>query len=891
MTALVILPLLLAAVLRPLPDAPTPFAPSDVSTRLPVVLSVRRTAKTDRVEYRSGDWTVVANGFDKELDPHGFFGFGRIPIYFQGKRRFLVSIRFPQARAPLSPWYGRWPGDALEVDVASSRCTWRRRGFSYSLIPDGPGRVVVTWQGAADGLTPEVKVLPGDRPGIVRKENRIEIDLGESRLPLRTSYAPVGGIDFDGKYALDVPESPVRNRVFNGSFEEGFAGWGFAWGGVSWNRAAEEGGRRFQEIVPSGLFGDHALRFRRLKKNAGEALQSLPMALTPGKTHVFSLWTRGSADGAVYVNVRAAAKDGSVIWPGGKAPNRWFKTDETWRRHEIPFVPVTGDAIVQIGGFGDALVDGVQVEEGENATATAFAPIITDLRSCDPDNNLEWGCPLDLSLNIQSKATNGTVRVRFLDVYGDCLFDRTVPAVTGTVLLDPDPVQVGKGVFVVRFDITDGWKSWRTYRRFSVLPRVGVNNGLRRFFPAFAWYEQSSRGRDLARLAVSRGMAVTTWTRNRRYTEGATGALRRETGIVNVLHCLSSELAGKYPERFGGGRPGLKDFTNAVPEKTSFIEDEAYAAGRACGEDDCWWALWNEEESAQASLIRDRKDYDTWFAFQHACWRGLKRAFDERGLTLWYAPTHGTCNFNPGWCGREALEGYLAAAAKKGFRYDFVSIHTYEALDDATLGAADRDDNARDLLTLLAKYGYPDTTPIVFSEGFNYLPFQIDEWGAAGWGDDYAEPPPTLAAGHREFLQAASMMRLYLLDLKYRPRLLMSHSWQRTPVMDSAFTPYFWTAVPATLCTLFEKARFVRERRDEGIRMLVFQRERDSVMAVWTTDKDVEAGRRSGPERAVRVSEGSRYYDMFGNERTCDGRLVLTPAPLFIVSETGEFGL
>ena len=210
-------------------------------------------------------------------------------------------------------------------------------------------------------------------------------------------------------------------------------------------------------------------------------------------------------------------------------------------------------------------------------------------------------------------------------------------------------------MFVLETVYTVGGRTWHgPYQRLSVTRPLDGTHPTAHFYVHFPWYEQSSRGETYARLARDWGITTTTWTQNRKFTNSApTAVLARAYGIATRLHCVSSELAARDPANFGWGKPGLKVYTNATPEAVSFIETAAYEAGRVCDPDDRWWALWNEEEAASPYLRdaldakgagaedRRRNAFETYFQFQHACWRGLKRAFDERGLKLMYAPTHG----------------------------------------------------------------------------------------------------------------------------------------------------------------------------------------------------------------------------------------------------------
>lgn len=736
---------------------------------------------------------------------------------------------------------------------------------------------------------------------------RIVVDLGRAALPRTGERPPTGGIDFWGLDALDVPVRPGGNLVVNGSFEQGLSGWSFAAnGGTSWNAVAANGGRPFEEIVADARTGRKALRFRRLAQASVETLHSLPMALPCGVPHVLSFWMKGPKGATARVCPAPAQRAGRIDWPG-KPPRFDFAATENWRRHELAFVPRTGDCQVTLRGGGDVILDDIRVEAGEKATdAPAMPPVVADLVTADPDNDLAFGTPLAARLELAFvQPVAGRLAVRIRNFYNEMIFEKSFAfdAQTTEIPLALNVTALGTGVFIVGTTFEADGQRWRgDYQRLAITRPLDGTHGLARFFVQFPWYEYGSRGETIARRTVARGIGATTWTQNARFTNGtATAALARKYGIVNRLHCLSSELAARYPAEFAHGKTGLKAFTNATPERLAFIEREAYVAGRGCEADDRWWALWNEEEAAMP-FLRDALDpkktsetarqaaFDLYFNFQHACWKGLKRAFDERGLKLMFAPTHGPCNYNPGGNNRPLLENFLAAAERRGFRYDFIAVHTYHAIDGSVLGKFDRDVNADALLACLKRFGYPDSTPIMFSEGFNILPFYIPAWRASGWADDFFGRAPSEDLGAREFLQAGAMARLYVMDLKRWPRVRTSHTWQHRPILDARLAPYMWTQVPNTLGHLLPDPRFHGQVVRDGWRAYVFRQGDHAVAAVWANARDVEIGLVPARVLQVRLPAAARFFDLMGNGRTPDagGKVPLTAAPLFVTSPEAD---
>lgn len=733
-------------------------------------------------------------------------------------------------------------------------------------------------QGTAPAPLPEMTALfpHGDEPLTVR---------------------PDGSIDFDLEDRLDVPRSPCGNLIPNGSFEQGLSGWAYDYWGVSWNVVAQEGGMPLEEIVQNGRFGAFALKFRTLKgKGVCEELFSPPVSTATGVTHVVSFYARGAQGAWARVRVMAAASG------FGKAAPQELRVDATakWTRHEMTFVPSAAGVIVAISGGGDVLVDGLKVEKGSRAGDVCVPPVEGNLVTVDPFNRLNPGQAADMKLVLTAdNPVSGSVRVRVRNFYREVVYDQAFEfAHPGGGRQQPldlgsSAEKFASGIYVVKTDYCVGGEKWTApYQRVMVMEPLDGRQDTAHFHGVFPVFDNSSRGEDLARLMAASGLKGFCWGSNRQCTQGATAELIRKYGFRDRLHALYTELADRYPSEFGWRRPGFSTYTNVSPEKVAFIEREAYLAGRACAEDDTRWALFNEEECNQPLVMEER--YDEWFVYQHACWRGLSRAFKERGLKLQYAPTHGTAMYQEGHPGRKALEGYLKAALKKGFRYDFVAVHTYNGLDRSELGSTERDEYVPHIRGLLKKYGYPETTPIEFSEGFNVLPFRIRAWNVNS-GDSFAWTCPTLDAGLREFAHAGALARLHLMDLKNWPLLDFTHGWQHRLTVDARLAPYSWVKGINTLGHLLPNPRYAGEVRDgkRRWRAYSFQQGAHSVTAVWVADREVELGWKQGPVLSVRLPEDARFVDLMGAPRRAktlpDGRLrvPLTPAPLFILSDEG----
>ena len=842
-----------------------------------------------------------------------------------------------------------FPGGAVEK-AWHTEYVWRTEMASGRILIDLCGSTVLK-----ENNLNNCKQLSEGRRTTVRRDNSIEDEstrgcassirkLSSSCSSCSSCFQTGGIIDFRAEDALDVPADPTGNLLANGSFEQGLTGWNYWYNGEPWS-VVEATGEPLESITDEAKVGDKALRMRSSKpRGTYETLQSAPISIEPGVPHVLSAWVRRAAGekGKAEISLRAdnASQLGIVRGEeGNPAKTTVTLEDDEWHFVERPFVSVGGDLkVILSGGGAAAVIDGIRVERRDLSHAEAqrrggndgrarspvsperSEPRKRSLEVCAPqcvecrletsshENILNYGTPINARLVLSGPGeADGAVRVTVRNFYNEAVFkkafkfklpkDKVLP-------LDFEPEKLGTGVFVLGAEFVVGGKKYRApYQRFAIIKPLDGKHATADFYVQFPYYEKSSNGEKLARYAKAVGYTTTTWERNSAFadTNAPTAQLRRKYGITARLHCVSSELAQKYPDRFGPGKEGLKAFTNAVPEQIEFIENEAYLAGLGAAPDDIWWALWNEEDGQMPALCGNKNSEEryaaceAWFPYQYACWKGLKKAFDERGLKLMYAPTHGSCNYNQEWR-REMMDAFMDIAAKHGFHYDFIAIHTYNAIDKSVLGSCDRDENAALLLSRMAHYGYPETTPVMFSEGFNNLPFVMQRWNTEVSADNYPNGgPASLDLGWREFLQAGAMARFYIMDLKYWPRVMTSHTWQHRLVADARMSPFMWNMVPNTLGRLLPSPKFLGDVKRDGWRAYVFRQDGYGVAAVWTNERQAELGRKKGMTLSVNLPEDVRFVDLMGNRRAAPSRdeggtiaIPLTPAPLFIVSRDAE---
>ena len=726
-----------------------------------------------------------------------------------------------------------------------------------------------------------------------------------------------GIIDFWEEDALDVPEDPTGNFLANGSFELGLVDWNYWWGGEPWYMVAETG-EALESMTDEAKIGEKALRMRRSKtRDKYEALQSAPMLIKPGAEYILSAWVKRAKDeqgeANISMTVEPAAKKFHVVTKpdGSEAKMVATLADDEWHFVEMPFVSECGDCKVILDGKGAAaVIDGIRVERREQGTGKREETECVEARleTANADNLLHFGDPINARLVLSGPdGAEGAVRVTLRNFYSEEVYRKSfrfkLPE-DKIIALDFSPDKLGTGVFVLGTEFAIGARRYRgRYQRMVVVKPLDGKHLTADFYLQLGWYEKSSNGEKLAAYSRDLGIMATNWRTNSRFADANAPEtqIRKKYGFVNRLHTVSSELPLMYPDLCKPGMPyNPKALTNAVPEKVAFIEKAAYEVGMKAAPDDNWWSFYNEEdcEIAPIRYAKTREERrnacEDWFQYQYACWKGLKKAFDERGIRLMTAPTHGSCNYNQEWR-REMMDLFMEIAAEHSFRYDFIAIHTYYAIDNSYLGYADRDANTAELLSRMEKYGYGDA-PVMFSEGFNVLPFFVPRFGAVSSADAYSNGgPESLDLGWREFLQAGAMARLYIMDLKYWPRVMTSHSWQHRLVADAAMSPFMWNMVPNTLGHLLPSPKFLGDVKRDGWRAYVFSQGDYGVAAVWTNERQVEIGRKEGMVISPKLPGDARFVDLMGNRRAAppcgaDGTMAipLTPAPLFIVSRDAE---
>ena len=856
------------------------------------------------------DGLSVASSFNVAADvaPYVTFGFGA-PHKLYPREKLLadgqnqIHRALPEPRTNVFEFERRGTVRHWSLTFPES---WQRtmRVFDFAGdVRDGKVRRGVTYHyGIAD--------FRNGNPHGYAVKGALVLDFGESAVLVTKPRPPVGGLDFWGFDAVDVSAPPTRNLLMNGSFEQDFKGWRWE----DWGAVYTPAEKTNEEIVEGGFAGRHAALLRGAQYRCPE-LCSAPMPLVAGKRYVVSCMAKahGGKPMNLMFRVRSVSQNGKYFQFKGINEFKNVRVEPGgWKRHSFTFEADGGGFYVQLAARGSldpadgVLLDAVQVEEGGEPTDFAEAPFVANLLTSNPYNDLVPGAPIDARLDVQALAGwKGGVRVTVKNGYSEELYARTFRLSESSVLpLDLDPAALGKGLFVVRMEYAakrgGDVRRWTDYARFSIQHPLANKHPTAQFYANHTWFDRVSRAPHYVRKFVEWGWGATDGRSNGGTLKSAIAPLAvKELGIRNYVHPVAYEretLKAVASEMGLEGGFNFREWKEVTPRRLEFLETAAYRLAKECSPEDDIWTFWNEEEDWAR-----RVGFDEHFKCVEACMKGVRRAFAERGLPRpRFCESHGTSHYFNGR-NYDAIDGYLKAAAARGVKYDVVTIHPYQNIDGGTLGGKDSDLETQHLISQMKDYGYPDSTPIMFTECFNMHTVRIPPWGADGWGDSYrCNTQPSHDLGNREFIMAASQMRLYIIALKFWPKVQLVHPWNCTPVLDIRFSPCAFIFSANTLGHFLPDPRFVGDAQPYGdVRGYCFRQGDKAVMPIWTTNHDVEWGTRKSPVLEMELPGDTVFADMFGNKRTpsdvvrgANGlktvKVPLTPAPLFLVSRDAD---
>lgn len=756
----------------------------------------------------------------------------------------------------------------------------------------------------------------------------IVLDLGACATQEQNAnrFKPVNGLDFSMFNGIHFPQPATRNELRNPSFESGLYHWTY--------QSGHGDDAQQCEVVDGGKVGKKALLFRtdRDQNNACHVLTSwlysMPQQLESGATYTLSFYAkRGSAEKktryeptaivGLASNSRNATVPGDSHYGDAPLPRARFKVTDAWQRFTRTFVAGGGGFKVVVGAVnGDVLYDGFQLERGDKATDFVAPPAEPLLVSSDPRNDLKPGDRKNLALRFTgTPGTKFRARVTISNYYRETVHKEELAgtiAADGTVTLPLASAteNLGTGIFPIRIDVaatqplTPNPQLSTHYQRFSVMePLPDTKRATAGIIGTLIWPRRYGKPKLLARKLREWGVGSLSWGgMSFRDKPNPDFEILWNEGIRNVntvigeplLHLTNNYNAALFADRadvcakMPRYQASLREFCRkpiTAEQRAELVRAQVKWLERAdpnCAESIAWW---NEEEGGEG-LVKDGK-FEEYFQFQGS----TVEAIEKTGHKFKTAMSSGMSNILD-YKLYNIFENYLKTALKHGVRYDTCSFHAYGHADGGRLGPFDLDAQVGKIVKLLEKYGYPETTGLYITEMGNEMQLRVLEWHTLN-GDTYQLGMPEYSFGHYEALNAATCARIWIMAMKYCPRMRHTNVWNSRPFMDADFRPLFWCKAANTVARLMPDQAFIGDIRPAtDIRGYAFRRpDGTGIAAVWQTNQDVDESYEENPKMTVRFTQPVRVLDLMENERALkrdsQGRttFALTMAPLFLTAD------
>lgn len=855
----------------------------------------------------------------------------QIELEKNGRIRFTITVAVPKELAASFKSYGvgielpwvfyqgtecrvngktiRFPSEKPEKNNAFLTEGLRGKDLVLQLNPVNAASYTVTVsRGASVGLisTPKlfmVKMMPDEQNQLV-----FSFDLGNFRTEAADRPKAYAGIDFQTSDRLDVPDyTECRNLLSNPSFEAGLRYYTFGPGIGSYEPGYED---KYTVDHTVGKFGKSSLRIKTLHPVMQfDMIRSFAYPVKNGADYTLSFYAKASSPGlgldVVHTGDTILAKE---IFPKG-ASNFRLTTD--WKRYAIPFLSKSKGYAFSFQApdnveDGKIWIDGIQLEEGNQATDYVEKPVCAFLTTSAPDNFLTPEDKIDgiLQLRTASPGRKGETKVSVRDFFyrdtdlGSFAFT-TDDAGSAAIPLPLDKCLHGKkGVFVVRAEtVLDGGRKNVDYFRFSVMDKMHgthKNKGIFSFQSVMlprcdAWLQ---RWEDI-------GLGSTNYML---YTP-------HDPRLFKLLEKHHIEFTGKQIEKHWG-RPegeitiqpygagtnrdekvlasGFHDWDKVTPEREKMIEQAAYEyAGHYSWIHD--WYLQGECK-LRFKVLRDEKNED-FARLLVAVAKGVKRASPENQAYLTGGASHLTF-------GLGETEDYLKAVEKvaPGFKFDRIAIHAYNDLPENP----DIDAGTKAFLDMLKAHGYGDV-PVYYNEGGYWTPYNIPEWGLTSYDsnsmDHYHLWNPSYDMGWGERISAAFSVRGWLAALKYADRVKQYNLWRPWIYLDCDLKPMAIQKAANTLARLLGNADFVKDIRFAPESRSYLFRDADGcpVAAVWGYNESVDRGLKAPPVAELKFAPGKtpRVIDLMEDvdssaEKDGTVRISLGPFPVFLNGRPGE---
>ena len=753
-----------------------------------------------------------------------------------------------------------------------------------------------------------------------------------------------GGVDFRMVENMGMPDTGTRNLLPNPSFERGMLGlhrrgdvgyeyYPERWKFPVWTADDSERwhGAKSLKILAWNKGG---VDYRNLDTTGGITLHQVACEAGP---HTISFYAKGNRPG----NLRLAVWVGNFSTGSNYSPVTGYNKrlvvnpGAEWKRYSYTYdIPVSMPVAIRVTANslkepydGAVWIDAVQLEKGSEATDFVPPPAEAELVTSSPDDFISAKEPIAARLAVSAApGAKGSARVIVRDFFGAERFDRVFPFAadaSGRAEITPDfdGAGLGLGVFAVetRYEMADGSKA-REYDRFAVCEWL-ENRHPRRFLCAEDYGKPAGRENVLHQLdrwkKVGIGMkasvgvadcpeAYQLYASNGIPIEATIWVTRyTDTNGVNRWCCQLKKRRGSH-FRNEAARPETlfadpwldPDCPDNVPTEKYLakVRDAGARIAREYPFIDRWqfgseffgtyaieyWSPDGDEKKAHLNHAKILKAFG----------EGIKSVSPDKkyaGDDPW--------NMNSGQ-GVKEVEMTLTAAKELGWKFDFVTCHSYRRRPEAP----DTDADLAEIMAVLERLGYKDV-PFELPEGMHWGPYEIPQWGtvSASWSGTpatWGNGPLTYDIGWTEKVSASWYARSWIAALKHNVHAFCASMCNggNFALESDRLTPRAAQLVSNAIGHQlgYAKCLIADIRFAPLMRAYVFDDGFDRpVAAIWGCDPAVDAGRKA-PAMAEVDMGGTleRVTDMMNNSRPIPSAGVfsfpLAPFPLFLRGRAGS---
>ena len=732
-----------------------------------------------------------------------------------------------------------------------------------------------------------------------------------SRTDKTTSYA---GVDCWQSDRLVTPSYTARRNLLpNPSFESGLRYFTYPCttpGGGFVDTGAE---KDFSIDSTVSLFGNHSLRIklREGAKNVS-SIQSFAMPVKPGVRYTLSFYGKSDAENLPF-SIGLGGWNGKNPKPGNKA---FSISTGDWKRHSFTFTSHPEHSVLSISlgagrieqGHSNIWIDGMQLEEGDNASDFTCAPVFTYLETSSPDNFFDANVTMDARLRIETEKPRqkGKVSVTLEDFFynardvGTYEFE-TDERLEAVVPLDIDKI-VHCGIYVIRtLTCMENTEPVTDYFRVAKIKKLANKHKNKDIIGYDFSFGKSPRVEDILSRWRDVGIGSTVYASYIKHDQESFKLLDKygiafycdgmfkhpdPTGTANTISITpfgtTWGVALNKDEKIL--LQGIKTWQEMTPEREKMVEDAAYEYAKYYH----WihsFAFGGEFLPAKIDLV-NKENLDDFAKLIVAVAKGVKRANPENQTY----PECGACTMMPGR-GIAELDGYLAAVERvaPGFKFDRVATHPYRETPESP----DLDDDAVCFLQMLSRHGY-DNVPVDWLEGIYYAPYNIPAWKLNPYKgcsiDSYYGWNLSYHMGWGERISAAYSIRSWLVALKYQDRVKQSTNWRPWIYLDTYLAPMAIQAAINTLSNLLGNASFAKDIRfAPQSRAYVFEdEEKRPVAAMWSYIPEVDRGEKVPPTVEIAIDADWEIFTMTGDAYKGEGvkngkrQIALSPFPIYV---------